>query len=423
MTNNETQHRLMVLGSAQEFIELVRRAQARGIYVISCDGYPNGLAKAIADASFNIDVRDTQAIAKLCQEQRVDGIIASFSDLLAECLVNIADAAGLPCYAKPDRFAYVRDKTLMKGMFDELGIPHAKSVQVHKDTLEDDLSGITFPCVTKPVDSYGSRGVYVLDTVEEVRECFDEVEAYSNRGYIIVEEYVQGDEINAMTWLCDGKATVIGLADREKSVELAHAIPHVSRIIQPSKHLRAVQDDVCAMAEKIAAYIGIETGPLSMQFFYDEKRGITVCEAAGRLFGYEHELVQSAYGFSIEELLIDYVYDREAMKERLSGLQLEGRRHSAGLYFHAHEGDIAKILGMPSEDIGEVTLDESLSYYAEGERALRGAGAMPYAARIYITADTRKALDVVSADLYRDVKFLNGEGENLLFGNQLPAGH
>ena len=37
-------HRLVVLGSMDEFVQLVRMAQDRGIYVIVCDGYEEGPA-------------------------------------------------------------------------------------------------------------------------------------------------------------------------------------------------------------------------------------------------------------------------------------------------------------------------------------------------------------------------------------------
>ena len=45
----QAQHRLVILGSMDDFQELVRLAKKRGIYTICCDGYPNGVAKTIAD--------------------------------------------------------------------------------------------------------------------------------------------------------------------------------------------------------------------------------------------------------------------------------------------------------------------------------------------------------------------------------------
>ena len=83
--------RLAVLGSMDEFVRLVRTAQDRGAYVIVCDGYPEGPAKRIADASYDIDVRDTRAVAEMCRAERVDGVVSSFSDVLAENLIEICE--------------------------------------------------------------------------------------------------------------------------------------------------------------------------------------------------------------------------------------------------------------------------------------------------------------------------------------------
>ena len=80
------EHRLMVLGSMDAFIELVKLAQSKGIYVISCDGYEGGRAKAIADKAYYIDVRDTASIAQVCIDEGVDGIITDRPWILREVL-------------------------------------------------------------------------------------------------------------------------------------------------------------------------------------------------------------------------------------------------------------------------------------------------------------------------------------------------
>lgn len=415
-----TQHRLLVLGSMDEFVDLVKRARARGYYTLVCDGYADGPAKNVADAAYTIDVRDTQAIAELCRDQGVDGIVSSFSDLLAECLVDIADKAGLACYAKPDRFAFLREKTLMKKMFAELGVGTPKSVCVHPQSIDADLAGTSFPCVAKPSNGYGSRGVYVLDSADEVKKHFDEIASFSGDGCILVEEYNQDAEINMMTWIIDGEPVVLGLADREKSTEVVHAVPHVSRCAYPSRIIDSVIDEARGIARKIAAYVGIGNGPLSVQFFYSKERGIQVCEAAGRLFGYEHELVTLQSGLSIEDVLLDYVYDADSLRKRLSDHDSHGMRQSAGLYFHGFEGvvgdvsSVEKLKGLPG--VEQVSL-----YYEPGECIRHGIGAKPYVVRFYIAADTREELDALTEKLFAEVKVLGENGENMLYRNRIAC--
>ena len=95
--NGIMKHRLLILGTLGEFEQLVQKAREKGYYTIVCDGYPDGPARKFADEAFQIPVTDTERIACLCREKEIDGILTSFSDLLLECMVKIADRAGIPC--------------------------------------------------------------------------------------------------------------------------------------------------------------------------------------------------------------------------------------------------------------------------------------------------------------------------------------
>lgn len=409
-------HALMVLGSMDEFVDLVRRAKKRGIRTIVCDGYEDGPAKQIADEAYTIDVRNTDEIARLCLKCKVDGIIASFSDLLAECLVDIAAKAGLPCYASPDRFCILREKPLMKKMMDDLGIAYPKSAVVRKDSIAQDIASVGFPCVVKPVNGYGSRGIYVLDDVEQVAEHFDEIASYSSFDFILAEQYNDGYEINMMNWIVDGEPVVLGMADREKSQEVPCTVPHVSRIVQPSLFAESVYEEARSIVKRVAKYVGISTGPVSMQFFYTPGEGIEVCEIAGRLLGYEHELITLAGGLSIEELLLDYVYDREAMRERLRGYTPFLPRCSAGHYFHAYENEIAEVYAA-SRIASLPGVVEVKEYYRPGERVSHGVGAKPYAVRCYAVSDDRPTMDSISRKIFEQVEVIGSDGAEMLFKN------
>ena len=121
-------HRIFILGSSEEFIQLVKLSKARGICTIVCDGNPDGPAKKEADIVYDVDVRSTEKIAEICRKERVDGILTAFSDLLLECMVKIAAKAGLPCYLIPEQLKFYRDKSVMKKMFASLDIPTPRYV-------------------------------------------------------------------------------------------------------------------------------------------------------------------------------------------------------------------------------------------------------------------------------------------------------
>lgn len=412
------QHRLVVLGSMDEFIELVKLARSQGIYTIVCDGYADGPAKQYADKAYDIDVRNIDAVAQMCKQEQADGIIASFSDLLGECLVKIADKAGLKCYCKPEKMRYLREKPLMKEMFRTLDIPTPASIALQKDFAPQELDAVGLPCIIKPANGYGSRGVYVVESAEEIRQKFEETISYSNVDYLLAESYNRGREFNMMTWMVDGELKLLSIADREKTEEIKGAIPHVSRIVYPSRHMETVYRQAMDIVKKVADFVGITTGPLSMQFFYTPEQGVQVCEIAGRMFGYEHELVTYSSGLSVEQLLLDYVYNEKALANTLNSHDPWFKTCSAGLYFHGYEGTVADV-SAAQQMAQHPGVADSLIYYKPGETIGHGVGAKPYVVRYYITAPSHSELDEITKELFAGTKVLDRQGKNLLYKNEI----
>lgn len=411
------QHKLLILGSTSEFSPLVNRAHERGIATVACDGYPNGPAKALADERFDVSVYDHDAIAEVCHRTGADGIITAFSDNLAEQASIIAEKAGLPFYLPSARLAILRDKARMKSMFDELGVPYPRTAVVRRQSIREDLSMLSFPVVTKPLNGWGSRGVYLLDTPDQVVERFDEVAGYSSADSIIVEEYDDGYELNMMSWVVDGEPIVLEIADREKTADVPLAIPHVSRIVYPSILIDSVIGEAREMARRVARYVGLENGPLCMQFFWRPSRGIQVCECAGRVFGTEHEMLEYAtYGrLTVEDLLIDTVYEPGRLGERLAGHDPHLDRVACGLFFHGKEGRIAKIEGVPSPEADSRVID-TLVYYAVGEDIRRGA--QPYLMRSYLASEARGELDELTDKINESFSVFSEDGSSLLLHNE-----
>lgn len=410
--------RVMILGSLGEFLGLTAMAKERGIYTIVCDGNPDGPAKSIADKSYDIDVTDIEKIAGVCKNEKADGIITAFSDLLLECMVKISDKAGLPCYLKPDQLDYYRDKRVMKKMFRELGIGTPKFVSARPDFDEDILKDFKFPVIAKPVDKYGSRGITILNSIEEIRECFYKVCESSELKEILIEEYHDGFEFNVMSWLNKGELTILGLADREKTSIAADEIPISTRNIYPSRLYDRVIDEVKSILEKIAGYTGQTDGELSMQFFWKPGENIQVGEVAARFLGYEHELIEYAGGFSIEKLLIDSIYDQAAMEDSLKKYDPAMNRSAAVIYFQAKEGTVAE-----TKEIDKLSeLEDVVSmevFYKKGERSYLYAH--PYAARVCICCDSREEVDKKTEDILKRAALRDPDGENLLYTNLMTC--
>ena len=408
----EVQKRLLILGSLGEFVELVKLAGSRGYYTVVCDGYPDGPAKAFADRSYDIDVREVDAIAEICRTERIDAITGSFSDLLFEQITLIAAKAGLKWYATPEMIPFYREKNVTKRILSELGVSVPRNVTLRKDFTDSELAELRFPLVVKPVNAYGSRGLYVVRSAGEIREHFDEIVGYSAIKRVQAEEYSPGREYNMMSWVREGKVNVISIADREKNPQEGSAIPLLNRVAYPAKNIRGILDEARDVLQRFADYTGQRDGALSMQFFYNDN-GVEVCEIAGRFFGYEHEMATFCGGLSFEELLLNYAFEPERIEEQFCGYSPLFDTCYAGLYLMGEEGKVVSDDSALRALAADPHVREAVFFYAPGERIVYG-GPKPYLARFYLTAPSREELDAVTERFFAAAHVAAADGTELV---------
>lgn len=420
-------HRLLILGTLGEFVQFVKKSKEKGYYTIVCDGYPDGPAREFADASYVIPVTDIDAVAKLCKDENVDGIITSFSDLLLECMVKIADKAGIPCYLKPEQLKWYRDKSACRELLSKLGLPSPGftkiPVQLLKEKNTEEIRHLTenlqYPLISKPMDKYGSRGIYIIHNEEELFPKAVQTADFTGLDEILIEEYNDGFEFNMMTWVQAGKVNVISIADREKTETEEGMLPESTRNVYPSRLLDRVEKSATDLLQKYIGYTGQQEGALSMQFFWKPGKGIQVCEIAARFFGYEHELTDMVYGFNIEELLLNYLYNKSEISEMFKVHDIHRpQKYGAVLYFHGRLRTIReqKAAYLLSEEPAVV---KPWIFYKEGEEVI-AYGSNPYLALYYIEAESREALDKITEKFFAHMSVTDPEGQEIAYRNEIP---
>jgi len=410
---------LLILGGLEEFVPLVRLAKKNGIRTVVVDGNPGAPAKtesiAAGGAAYDADVRDIAAIALIAKNENAEAITTAYSDLLLECMVKIADASGLPCHLKPSQLPYYRDKAVTNRTLEELSIGTPKSAALSEGFSDSDLEGLAFPMVVKPIDLYGSRGLSIVESADEIRERFAAAAAGSSQKRILAEEYAAGREFNLQAWVRHGKVRILGIADREKTSHDPKEIPLSTRNVYPSKAIESVYAPAKEALEKYVSKTLQKEGPLCMQFFAGNDGGILVGEIAARFLGYEHELLEYADGISVEELLLASAFDDEKVDGLLDACNPFGNCTAAVLYFHGRDGIIAdQSAARAAFDRPEVIY--SKLFYEDGER-IGSPQRMPYVARCYIKAEARDGADALTQEIFDAVSIKDAEGRELLYPN------
>lgn len=411
-------HRLLILGSLREFVQLIELAKKQGIYTIVCDGYINSIGKQHADKFYDISPGNIEEIVQICKLEKVDGIITSFSDYLFECMVKIASLANLKCYFLPEKLHLYRNKESMKQMLDQLEINNSKYVVINRNFTDDELSKLQFPVVSKPLDKYGSRGIMILYSPDEIRENFDFICETSDIKKVLIEEYHTGYEFNMMTWILNGNVHVLSIADREKTAISRHDIPISTRNVYPSRLISHVYEEAKNILQKVADYTEQTSGILSMQFFWTPGQPISVGEIAGRFLGYEHELIEYCSGLAVEELMLNYLYNEDKLIDLLNNHSPFFSKHHAVLYFHGKNG-MTVADQEKAKDLSSLTqIKDFWAFYSPGEMIIPH-GPNPYVLRYYISGDTRLEIDSLTEYIYDNISVTDHSGENVIYTNKI----
>lgn len=402
-------HKLLILGSLLEFTSLVEKAKAMGYYTVVCDGYKDGPAKAVADKSYDIDVRDVESIVAMCKSENIDGIITSFSDLLFEQATKIAEAASLKWYISSDMLPYYRDKYVAKTLLRELGISVAKTFLIDKKNSDSIVQELTFPIVIKPLSGYGSHGIVVINDKFEFSNYIQTIS--QDQFPLYAEEYIYGDEYNMQTWVHDGEIKIISIADREKNLQVGNKIPLISRVVYPAKKIDDVKQKALDILKKFINSTGQTSGPLSMQFFNVDGT-IYVCEIAGRFFGYEHKAIEFCSNLDLEKLLLLYPYEQDKIPHEFLNYSPDFPKYCSVMYLIGKYGEKIGDLS----NIVELLSDQRIPYYDvpySSGMITKNSGDLAHLAYLYLVSSTRDDLDSLNAKIFKNFKVYNDRGENI----------
>lgn len=201
--------KLMILGAGYYQLPLIRRANALGHETIVCStpgDYPG-----IAEAGIweNASTMAPDACLAVAKRHNIDGICVCGTDVVMPTLGRVVDAFGLrgPGFAATERST---DKAAMKAAFMELGVrtaPYAKVTSLNECQAAAKEWG--FPVVMKVVDSSGSKGIAIVKSAEELEAAYPEIIAETQKSYIIVEAFVEGEEFGAQAFVADGELTFV----------------------------------------------------------------------------------------------------------------------------------------------------------------------------------------------------------------------
>lgn len=181
--------KIMVLGGGSNQLDLIKKIKQQGDKVILIDYLTDCPGKKYADVHLLISTFDIDGIILAGKKYDIDGIVTSGTDQPVLSAAIASEKLGLNFYIDAKTALNVTNKQHMKKLFVDNNIPTLKYKLVKQDFDDAELQSLKFPIVMKPIDCQGQRGVYKLDSIDDIRKNIGNTLSFSREDIVLIEEY------------------------------------------------------------------------------------------------------------------------------------------------------------------------------------------------------------------------------------------
>lgn len=193
-----------------------------------------------------------------------------------------------------------------------LSTPRFQHVALDSDVAAA-LAATTFPCVLKPLVLSASRGVIRANTPAEFTAAFARIRALlktpevrkmqdPEAEWLLVEEFIPGDEIAVEGLMTDGRLCVLAIFDKPNP--LAGPFFEETIYVTPSRLSSARQRAVEQTLAHAAKAIGLSQGPVHAELRLSENSPVMLECAARPIGGLCARALRFEREISLEELLL-----------------------------------------------------------------------------------------------------------------------
>src|SRR5205809_3409081 len=393
------------------FVEAARRL---GAELTVASERPSTFERANPTGLVTLDFADpTHAAAQAREFARahpVHGVVAVDDDT-AVVAAAIAEALGLrgnPVAAA----AAARDKHQQRQLLATAGVavPRYELLTIAADP-EKVASGVSYPCVLKPLRLSASRGVIRADTQAEFVAAFERIKRILEQTgcgrSLLVEEFVPGREVAVEGLVTHGALHVLALFDKPDPLDGPFFEETI--YVTPSRLARTAQQEIAACAQAAVDALGLREGPIHAEVRHNH-RGAWLIELAARPIGgrcsgalrFDTRGTGKGKGetLSLEEIII-----RAALDMPIPTLEREAQASGVMMIPVPGPGVLRDVRGVNAA--GAVPLIESVEITAHpGQTLVPWPEGSRYLGFIFARGETSEAVEAALRAAHASLEFL-----------------
>ena len=285
-----------------------------------------------------VDTTDVDAVKKLAAEIGADIVYSVSSDSAITSATKVSEALNLPCLLGSDMIELFNNKNAFREFLNRNGIGNTKYLAL-KDEEVNSVRWDVYPCVVKPSNSQGQRGVTLVNEPKSLDTAVQNAFKYTTNGEIIIQEYLDGYEFSTNVVVQNGEILLNQFSDRIVFSDEFFGLPKGHRI--PVSYLSARQLQVAdGYVKAIIKELDIKDAVLYIQMRLKDGEP-RVIEIAPRLDGcHIWRLIKHVSGIDLREYAIKCLLHDPI--DRIDGCasQVSETTHSVLEFYHLPSLDL-----------------------------------------------------------------------------------
>ena len=301
----------IVLGGSYEQLPLIKylKNNYKTFTVLTFDKYKNSPASKISDRFVKIDIRDYKKILNYIKLNKLE--IEGISSIITEHSIKTINYLSPKLKLPKTSLASVKateSKFFARNLFKKICdgkinfLRTSNFLQVNKFLKKYNIEKF----IIKPDISSGQRGLFYLNKKEKnLKKIFERSRKFSINKKIIVEEYLDGKEINSVAIIKNSKIVKYIISERNRYTNPGLGFGIVYNHTNPIQTTKLIRNKIEKILNKICNKLKIKNGIIFPQFIIKENK-IYLIEFSERVpGGLMNKVFEYSTGIDLNKYQID----------------------------------------------------------------------------------------------------------------------
>lgn len=293
--------RLLVVGASHAELPLIRAGQGLGHWVSTVGSDAEALGAKASDSHFTVDFSDAEAVLRVFDEGRFDGVVAGCNDFAAFTVARVSEARGLANFDSSEKTLKIHHKDVFRELASDLKLNSPEFFMVSSVAEAIIISqSFEFPVIVKPTDLTGGKGVSVVQDISALGAAVKEALARSRSKRVVVESFVTGSLRSALFVVLGGGLHLVVSADEFMYLNPFLVASAVSTTGESPETWQGLAEQLCT----VVTALELADGLIHVQYIWSGTN-FTIIEICRRPPGDLYlMLAEFASGYNISEALV-----------------------------------------------------------------------------------------------------------------------